>query len=275
MGPMLLLAAFAALFIFLMGDIAQDVVPKPAPEPAPAPEPGPTACGDVVADNHDPASAAPPGDNRACVYSCAGLRRHFGLSASVSECYIDAGTGQRWPPGPVERLAPTGASCSSHTCSGYCINDDYCSFGNNTYTVPSWGPVKAVMIQGHALGAAGESRTSLSSRVDAVGEGSVLVLRHVSMVGLEAVWQPSFNINGNFSGGGAIYVYQGNLTVEFALFRGNEAGVRDSLRLSLFLSLSLSLSFSCRLTIFLGFAGRWRHLGLSECRHDCNQKLCV
>ena len=44
------------------------------------------------------------------------------------------------------------------------------------------------------------------------------MLRHVSMAGLVPVYQPSF-----FNNGGAVYVVQGTLTVEHALFAGNAA----------------------------------------------------
>jgi hypothetical protein len=126
---------------------------------------------------------------------------------------------------PLQRR--TGSSCTSKSkCSAgeYCINRDYCSAGNNTFTVPSWGPIKAVIIQGYALaGAAGGTlalggRTALTSRADAVGADATLVLRHVSMSGLLAAHQPTFGSNG-----GAVYVFQGTLTVEHALFVGNAA----------------------------------------------------
>jgi hypothetical protein len=131
---------------------------------------------------------------------------------------------------PLRRRA--GSSCS-HTsdCSAgeYCINYEYCSAGNNTFTVPSWGPIKGVIIQGYALaGAAGGTsalggRTALTSRADAIGADATLVLRHVSVAGLVAVYQPS--TGGGYYYGGAVYVFQGTLTAEHALFVGNAADV--------------------------------------------------
>ena len=152
-------------------------------------------CGDAAADNHDPGSGTPPGDNRACSYSCATLLAHFELPPSSGECWIDAGSGRRWPPAPV---GPT----------------------NNTYTLPSWTATKAVVIQGHARGRWGQGATPLSSRVDAVGAGVTLVLRHVNMSGLVAVEQPTDNGKAE---GGAVYVSEGALTVEHAAFRANSA----------------------------------------------------
>ena len=147
---------------------------------------GDGACGDAAADNYGPSSATPPGDNRECIYSCSKLLAHFELPPSSGECWIDAGSGRRWPPAPV---GPT----------------------NNTYTLPSWTATKAVVIQGHARGPRGQGATPLPSRVDAVGAGVTLVLRHVNMSGLVAV------------GLGAVFVSEGALTVEHAAFRANSA----------------------------------------------------
>ena len=165
-----------------------DTCHKPEPQPN-------SACGDAAADNYGPSSATPPGDNRECIYSCSKLLAHFELPPSSGECWIDAGSGRRWPPAPVE---PT----------------------NNTYTVPSWTATKAVVIQGHAHGRWGQGGTPLSSRVDAVGAGVTLVLRHVNMSGLKAVGQPTDNSKAE---GGAVYVSEGALTVEHAAFRANSA----------------------------------------------------
>ena len=88
-------------------------------------------------------------------------------------------------------------------------------------------PIKGVIIQGYALaGAAGGTsalggRTALTSRADAVGADAMLVLRHVSVASLVAAYQPSFS--GGYIVGGAVYVYQGTLTAEHALFVGNAA----------------------------------------------------
>jgi len=205
--------------------------PAAGGSPIIARRPGSAACGDPAADNYGPSSTVDPGDNRACAYSCPGLRSHFRLPAAASACYISGGGGhaeQTWLP-QVEPLRRTaGSSCNFNSdCSAgeYCINEEYCSAGNNTFTVPSWGPIKAVVIQGYALGGAagGTSalggRTALTSRADAIGADTTLVLRHVSMAGLVAVDQPTF---GGYYGG-AVYVYQGTLTVEHALFVGNAA----------------------------------------------------
>ena len=157
---------------------------------------GDGACGDAAADNFDPGgSGTPPGDNRECSYSCATLLAHFELPPSSGECWIDAGSGRRWPPAPV---GPT----------------------NNTYTLPSWTATKAVVIQGHARGPRGQGATPLPSRVDAVGAGVTLVLRHVNMSGLKAVGRHADN---GFANGGAVYVSEGALTVEHAAFRANSA----------------------------------------------------
>ena len=123
------------------------------------------ACGDAAADNYGPRSTVDPGDNRACEYSCPGLRSYFTLPPTASACYVSGGSGheeQTWPPQPVEPLRRrAGSSCTSTSdCSAgeYCINGEYCSAGNNTFTVPSWGSIKAVIIQGYALaGAAGDT----------------------------------------------------------------------------------------------------------------------
>ena len=200
---------------------------------------GDGACGDAAADNFDPAgSGTPPGDNRACSYSCSKLLAHFGLSPSSGECWIDAGSGRRWPPAPVEPLArtedlPARVYCfdNSHCCESghcgdsghYCINQDYCSSGNNTYTLPSWTATKAVVIQGHARGRWGQGATPLPSRVDAVGAGVTLVLRHVNMSGLVAVVHPSDDGFPGDADGGAVFVSKGALTVEHAAFRANSA----------------------------------------------------
>jgi hypothetical protein len=228
----MLAAAVAALLAALLSGGS----PPPGGSPAPAPPlPGSAACGDPAADNYGPSSTVDPGDNRACAYSCPGLRSHFTLSPAASACYIsDGGSGhaeQAWPPQPVEPLHRTaGSSCDDTSdCSAgeYCINEEYCSAGNNTFTVPSWGPIKGVIIQGYALaGAAGDTsalggRTALTSRADALGADATLVLRHVSVAGLVAAYQPSFA--GGYSVGGAVYVYQGTLTAEHALFVGNAA----------------------------------------------------
>jgi hypothetical protein len=141
-------------------------------------------CGDAAADNYDPISNTPPGDNSICSYSCATLLAHFKLPPSAGECWIDAGSSsgrRRWPPAPVGQT-------------------------NNTYVVPSWTTTKAVVIQGRARG-------PLPSRVDAVGVGVTLVLRHVNMSALAAVG----------GSGGAVYVSEGALTVEHAVFYANSA----------------------------------------------------
>jgi hypothetical protein len=121
-----------------------------------------TTCSDAAADNYA-AGAVSPGDNRACTYSCVGLRAHFELSAVSSECYIDAGLDTNWPPGPVVPLQRLpGTTCSRQPCSSsFCINADYCSAGNNTYTVPA---SSTVVIQGHAFGPAGDTRELVTLR---------------------------------------------------------------------------------------------------------------
>ena len=147
----------------------------------------------------------------------------------------------------MEPLARSGKSCTlspghggmwrySHCDAGqFCIypgqtpDNRYCSAGNNTYTVPSWTATKAVVIQGHALGPRGQGATPLPSRVDAVGAGVTLVLRHVNMSGLVAVSRPANNGN---AVGGAVYVSEGALTVEHAAFRANRGSVSSRLRLS-------------------------------------------
>ena len=194
-----------------------------------APAPGPAACGDAAADNYDPGSTAVrPGDNRACAYSCTGLRTHFTLFPTASACYISGGDNKEWPPAPVEPLQRrAGSSCSrTSDCEAgqYCIMHEYCSAGNNTFTVSSWGVVKVVIIQGYALGGGGRAlalvgRTALASRADAIGVGATLVLRHVSMAGLVAVDQPSIDSSG-YSFGGAVHVYQGVLTRALCRQRG-------------------------------------------------------
>jgi hypothetical protein len=230
--------------------------------PAPAPRSRSVACGDAAADNYDPTSTVDPGDNRACAYSCTGLQSHYTLSPTASTCYISSGGSgsghkkQAWPPQPVEplrRRAGTGlpatgsSSCGNKTsyCSAseYCINDEYCSSGNNTFTVWGLGPIKGVIIQGYAL--AGAGRTALTSRADAIGADAALVLRHVSMAGLVAVRQPYAEY------GGAVYVFQGTLAAEHALFVGNTAVLVSGQApqpfcffLSLFWRLALCLGFS-------------------------------
>ena len=72
----------------------------------------------------------------------------------------------------------------------------------------------------HARGPRGQGATPLSSRVDAVGAGVTLVLRHVNMSGLVAVGQPTDDGDAN---GGAVFVSEGALTVEHAAFRANTA----------------------------------------------------
>ena len=195
-------------------------------------------CGDAAAENYDPSSVTPPGNNSACVYLCATLLARFELEPGSGECWIDAGSDQRWPPAPVEPLARSGKSCTLSPGHGgtwkysdcdagqFCIypgqtpDNRYCSAGNNTYTVPSWTATKAVVIQGHALGPRGQGATPLLSRVVAVEEGTTLVLRHVNMSGLVAVGQPT---RGGAAHGGAVYVSEGALTVEHAAFRANSA----------------------------------------------------
>ena len=199
-------------------------------------------CGDAAADNYDPSSVTPPGDNSACVYLCAKLLARFELEPGSGECWIDAGSDQRWPPAPVEPLARSGKSCTLSPGHGgtwkysdcdagqFCIypgqtpDNRYCSAGNNTYTVPSWTATKAVVIQGHALGPRGQGATPLLSRVVAVEEGTTLVLRHVNMSGLVAVSQPKTFGRSQDPDGGAVYISDGVLTVEHAAFHANSAG---------------------------------------------------
>ena len=203
-------------------------------------------CGDAAADNHDPSSVTPPGDNSACIYLCTKLLARFELQPRSGECWIDAGSDQRWPPAPVEPLARSGKSCTLSPGHGgmwrysdcdagqFCIypgqtpDNRYCSAGNNTYTVPSWTATKAVVIQGHARGRWGQGGTPLPSRVEAVGAGLMLVLRHVNMSGLVAVVHPSGDGFPGDADGGAVFVSKGALTVEHAAFRANSAHVSPS-----------------------------------------------
>ena len=133
-----------------------------------------------------------------------------------------------------------GKSCTVPSgANDYCADDEFCvgpfvtvggrhtghcSDGNNTYTLPVWSGVRAVVIQGKATAQAGPfDRTQLTSRVDAVGPGSTLVLRHVKMVGLVAVVQPTHCSSCVY--GGAVYVEGGSLIVQYSGFRSNTAQV--------------------------------------------------
>lgn len=64
-----------------------------------------STCGDAAADNYagEAAAASSRGgaDNRGCVYTCAGLARHFGVSGEVGECFVDAGADANWPSAEV------------------------------------------------------------------------------------------------------------------------------------------------------------------------------
>jgi hypothetical protein len=202
-------------------------------------------CGDPAADNYGGSYVTgqePPAANALCRYSSSALLSHFSLPArgSGGECYVaQSGAGRRWPPAPVAAITP-GKSCTVPSgANDYCADDEFCvgpfvtvggrhtghcSDGNNTYTLPVWSGVRAVVIQGKATAQAGPfDRTQLTSRVDAVGPGSTLVLRHLKMVGLAAVVQPTHCSSCVY--GGAVYVEGGSLIVQYSGFRSNTAQV--------------------------------------------------
>eukprot|EP01046_Picozoa_sp_COSAG06_P047978 COSAG06_NODE_7082_length_2640_cov_57.892168_3_plen_410_part_00 len=201
-------------------------------------------CSDPAADNYNSqaVAAAGPGANALCRYSSSALLSHFSLPArgSGGECYVDqSGTGRRWPPAPVAAITP-GKSCTVPSgANDYCADEEFCvgpfvtvggrhtghcSAGNNTYMLPVWSGVRAVVIQGKATAQTGPfDRTQLTSRVDAVGPGSTLVLRHLKMVGLAAVVQPTHCSSCVY--GGAVYVEGGSLIVQYSGFHSNTAQV--------------------------------------------------
>ncbi len=126
-------------------------------------------------------------DNGNCSYDCADLGAHYDIpvqTLSKYECYI---SGDRWPTEAV--LVEAG---------------------------------QAAMIQGVSNGDSGLPRTRLPWRVDAVGERTWLVLRHVEMSGLQASFQttapPTVSV-----AGGAVYMTAGTLVVEYSFFVGNTA----------------------------------------------------
>ena len=52
-------------------------------------------CGDAAADNHDPGSDTPAGDNHACSYSCATLLAHFKLPPASIQHSPDPGASSK------------------------------------------------------------------------------------------------------------------------------------------------------------------------------------
>ena len=155
-----------------------------------------TTCSDRVADDFDPGVLAPARYNSECTYSCTKLRKHFALKARATVCWIDSGPNLRWPPAPLR--APKRGVASK------------------TYTVP---PSTAAVVQGHA-GPRGQSFSRLGSRINVSDASSCLIIRHVSMQQLKAAKQVQ---DYNNRVGGAVFVFEGALTVEHCIFYGNYA----------------------------------------------------
>ena len=176
------------------------------------------ACSDPVAHNYQPSKVGhdpleDPGiaqlDNRGCNYSCAGLLHYYGRSfnetLSVGECHI-RGSPHGWP-------APNGGWPQA----------------NATVKVLDR---RTLIVQGFATSVGddgGGNPTSLPSRVEAATpNGAVVILRHVTLAGLQS---PKDSV-GNYGDGGAVSMSAGGgtggttaclLTVSHAVFRNNFA----------------------------------------------------
>lgn len=158
-------------------------------------------CADKAASNFDPSaiddipssSTGAVSRNAGCDYTEASLARAFsapGPTYTPRYFYIDRKlTTGAWPP-PLD------------------------SKKENTFVAS----VGTTVVQGYSS-ADGLSRTRLESRAEA-HLGAWLVLRHVEMAGLSAVAQPNYLY---YKLGGAVYVDQGRLTVEYTIFRDNYA----------------------------------------------------
>ena len=203
-----------------------------------------TGCPDPAASNFDPAAviandasgeairalaatAGDPGrvfsgfagDNRLCRYDCSTMSAFFKLEEDTTQCFV-AGGGpcDRWPPPMNIAWDPT------------------IPRNSRGYLVPTGAGIKSAIVQGRSMlpspasgGATGPSRggdaplatTELDRRLDAIGEGVTLVIRHVTMSGLVAVAQTHSCMYDSCRTGGAVFVYKGNLIAEFCTFRGN------------------------------------------------------
>eukprot|EP01043_Picozoa_sp_COSAG02_P017832 COSAG02_NODE_818_length_16813_cov_137.642874_5_plen_530_part_00 len=146
--------------------------------------------------NSGGASTNPEITGTSCYYdgasSCSGTETG---SRRLCPCVSPNGEHTSWPPGPANG-------------------------SNHTYTIPVWAGITGVVIQGRASGADGSARTLLSSRVDAIGTGVKLVMRHVNMSGLVAVAQPADH---SYVDGGAVHVLGGTLVLEYSTFHRNVA----------------------------------------------------
>ena len=154
-------------------------------------------CADKAASNYqssalDDIPSSPNGAvsrNAVCEYTEASLKHEFSAPGAIN-CYIDlphaAGP---WPP-PVDpkKVDTFIAKAGTTVVQGFASSD-------------------------------GSSRSPLNSRAEALS-GAWLVLRHLEMVGLTAVEQPNYLY---YKLGGAVYVDQGRLTVEYTIFRNNYA----------------------------------------------------
>ena len=179
---------------------------------------GPPVCHDEPAHNflgslgakHATASAT----NTACRYTCAAFIKHYGLPASSTRCYIQDAVAARvvgsevvspnsWPP-PINTIWDTGLGNEAQ----------------QTFTVLR-SENTAVVIQGHA-DQPGRG-TELGRRVDVVGQGLVMVLRHVSSSNRMAVAQTSSCLYQECYVGGALYGYQSTVIVEHSVFQSNTA----------------------------------------------------
>eukprot|EP01046_Picozoa_sp_COSAG06_P011851 COSAG06_NODE_682_length_13115_cov_17.917793_10_plen_327_part_00 len=138
--------------------------------------------------------------NYQCQYSCSDLARYFDIellrSSNTLTCYGHGVT-------EATQSMPGGSPLNK----GDRVQ---------TFTPPE---DTSTIIQGHS-NVDGSSRTPLNTRLRVLDK-TLVALRHVQMVDLTAVQEG--DTYSFYRVGGAIYVYLGQLSVEFCVFRGNQA----------------------------------------------------